>query len=95
MHVESVCVICLFMLLFANTCEYIISLMKCCGISSKYCTSLSPVAATQNQRFWEMLETWAGGQVRVNGGVERKLISLLQHSETQRIILPPVIKHIL
>lgn len=81
MHVESVCVKCLFILLFANTCEYVTSPMKRNGISPVNCTSLSPKAAAQKQRFWEALETWAGGQVRMNSGVEGKLISLIQHAD--------------
>lgn len=82
MHVETVCVKYLFIFLFTNTHEYLISPVKCSGMSSINCNSLNPGAASQKQYFWEALETWAGGQVRINGGVEGKLISLLQHSET-------------
>lgn len=81
-------------LLIPVSSEYLISWMKCSGISSIIRSPRSPGAAAEQQCFWEALKTWADGQVKINSGAEGKLISLLQHSETWWIILPSCHKNI-
>lgn len=81
-------------LLIPVSSEYLISWMKCSGISSIIRSPWSPGAAAEQQCFWEALKTWADGQVKINSGAEGKLISLLQHSETWWIILPSCHKNV-